>query len=328
MASATLSKKRWPFAPQCINNCIFWLDAADQSSYTPGASITSFRNKGYGAGSTTSVTGTIGSTTAEINGIPALAFSAASFTLGPSMTYTQTTRTAFLVVNIGASGSTRNFMIGGANSIDTQLVSVNTDLELSYNAHINYSTTSPYPIFNTTSIICGTTLSTNPGIFVNGLAQTLASGNTPLAYTTGASAQQQIGNNATATFVLGEAMIFDGAITDIQRQQVEGYLAQKWGLQSFLPPTHPYFTLNNLLTNTFTPTEIPTCTLWLDASDATSVVGTGVATWKDKSGNGNNVSQTTSSQCPVYTQNVVNGLSIVRLIIRIAQIYKHHPLHR
>jgi len=299
MATATLSKQQWPFSPQCINNCIFWLDAADQSSYTPGASITSFRNKGYGAGSTT-VTGTIGSTTAEINGIPALAFSAASFTLGPTMTYTQTTRTAFLVVNIGASGSTRNFMIGGANSIDTQLVSVNTDLELSYNAHINYSTTSPYPIFNTTSIICGTTLSTNPGIFVNGLAQTLASGNTPLAYTTGATTQQQIGNNATATFVLGEAMIFDGAITDIQRQQVEGYLAQKWGLQSLLPVTHPYFTLNNLITYAFEPTQIPTCALWLDASDATSITGTGVATWKDKSGNGYNL---TGVNSPVFVKS-------------------------
>jgi hypothetical protein len=30
-------------------------------------------------------------------------------------------------------------------------------------------------------------------------------------------------------------------LTTTQRQQVEGYLAWKWGLQTALPTTHPYY---------------------------------------------------------------------------------------
>ena len=305
MATLTLSRKQWPFAPQCINNCILWLDAADTSTYTPSSSISTWRNKGYAGGSATTTSGTVSSTSADINGLPAMNFATNSYMTAPSMTYTQTTRTAFVVVNIGSTGVNRYYLVqGSANYVDTALNNYYsgsyTDIEFSYYTHVNYQTTTPYPIFNTTSIICGTTLSTNGGIFVNGLAQTPYAINSPLAYGTGTTTTQLIGYSATGSFVLGEVMIFDGAITDIQRQQVEGYLAQKWGLQSLLPSTHPYFTLNNLLTPAFAPTEIPTCALWLDASDATSITGTGVATWKDKSGNGYNA---TGVNAPVFVKS-------------------------
>jgi hypothetical protein len=311
MATATLSKKQWPFAPQAVNNCLLWLDAADQSSYTPGASVSTWRNKGYSGGNATTTSGTVGSTTADINGLPAMSFATNAYMTAPSMAYTQTTRTAFVVVNIGASGTVRRFMCStGTNSIDSYIITAGTDLEFNYNGNNNYITASPYPIFNTTSIMCGTTLSTNGGIFVNGLAQTPYSTNNPLAYGTGSTTTQTIGFSSSGAFVLGEAMIFDGAITDIQRQQVEGYLATKWGLQSYLPTTHPYFTLNNLITNAFEPTQIPTCALWLDASDATSITGTSVVyQWKDKSGNGYNATATSGN--PTLTQNALNGKSVL-----------------
>jgi hypothetical protein len=38
-----------------------------------------------------------------------------------------------------------------------------------------------------------------------------------------------------------EFMIFTSPLTTNQRQQIEGYLAWKWGLQTSLPTTHPYF---------------------------------------------------------------------------------------
>jgi len=293
MAALQLSRKQWPFAPQAVNNCLLWLDAADTSSYTSSSSISTWRNKGYAGGTATTTSGTIGSTTADINGLPAMSFGTNAYMTAPSMTFTQTTRTVFVIVNNGASGTVRRFMCStGSNTIDSYILTTGTDLEFNYNGNYNYITAAPYPIFNTTSIMCGTTLSTNGGIFVNGLAQTPYSTNTPAAFGTGATTTQTIGYSTTGTFVLGEAMIFDGAITDIQRQQVEGYLAQKWGLQSLLPTTHPYFTLNNLITYAFKPTQIPTCALWLDASDATSITGTSVYQWKDKSGNGNNMSLT------------------------------------
>ena len=42
------------------------------------------------------------------------------------------------------------------------------------------------------------------------------------------------------TFNLSEMIAFSPALTTPQRQQVEGYLAQKWGLTASLPSTHPF----------------------------------------------------------------------------------------
>jgi len=50
------------------------------------------------------------------------------------------------------------------------------------------------------------------------------------------------------------------------------------------------------------PTSIPSCSLWLDADDASTVVlnGTDVLQWQDKSGKGNHFGQTTGSLQPLY----------------------------
>ena len=322
MPVPTQSKQQWPFSPQAVNNCLLWLDAADESSYTPGASVSTWRNKGYSGGNATTTSGTIGSTTVDINGLSAMSFATGAYMAAPSMTFTQDTRTVFFVLNLGASGSTRYFTNGGT-AIDMQMYSyysgTYTDLEMNYSGHVNYQTTAPYPIFNTTSIVCGTTLSTNGGIFVNGLAQTPYATNAPLGYSTGTTTTQYIGYTGGASFVLGEILLFDGAITDIQRQQVEGYLATKWGLQSLLPSTHPYYTPSPPPYNrTFQPVDISGCQLWLDAADQSSMTfssGTTVSVWNDKSGNGRNATilsgytgaQFSSTSNALYFPNSTTG---------------------
>jgi hypothetical protein len=65
-----------------------------------------------------------------------------------------------------------------------------------------------------------------------------------------------------------EIIFYNTALTTPQRQQVEGYLAAKWGLGMNLPPTHPYSSVIPIL-----PTQIPGCRLWLDAADP---AGTGI----------------------------------------------------
>ena len=188
-------------------------------------------------------------------------------------------------------------MIGGSNSLDTQFYSYNTDLELNYSGHNNYVAASPSPMFSTTSLLCGTTLSTNGGLFINGTAQTIT--NTLSPYATGTSTTQQLGASGTGTFTLGEAMIFDGAITDIQRQHIEGYLAKKWGLQSLLPASHPYYNnatwgVSHPFNRTFQPPDISGCKLWLDGADSASITlsGSNVTAWADKSGNASNATAT------------------------------------
>ena len=61
----------------------------------------------------------------------------------------------------------------------------------------------------------------------------------------------------------------------------------------------------------WTPAQIST-SLWLDASDASTITlnGTTISQWNDKSGNSRNVSQANSALQPFYTLNGLNGLNI------------------
>jgi hypothetical protein len=224
------------FTVKSISGCVLWLDGADSSTITGTTSVTAWANKGTAGGSTSTTSGTVTSTS-KINNLPVLSFSDSAYMTASTLTFTQNTRTAFVVVNIGESGVTRTDL-NGSTSVDTQLYNYGngyTDIEFNYSGHINYQKQNPSGIFNTTSIICGT-LGTDGGIFVTGTSQAPNNINTPATFGTGTTTTQRVGGGGS--FILGEAMIFDGAITAAQRQQVEGYLAWKWGLQSSLPSTH------------------------------------------------------------------------------------------
>jgi hypothetical protein len=49
-------------------------------------------------------------------------------------------------------------------------------------------------------------------------------------------------NETGAAFIgdIGEFLFFKGALSDVDRQKVEGYLAVKWNLLKLLPSTNPY----------------------------------------------------------------------------------------
>jgi len=50
---------------------------------------------------------------------------------------------------------------------------------------------------------------------------------------------------AYANISVKEVMLFNTELTELQRKEVEGYLATKWGLQANLPAGHPYSTTRN-----------------------------------------------------------------------------------
>ena len=92
---------------------------------------------------------------------------------------------------------------------------------------------------------------------------------------------------------IGEIIMFSNALSTGQRQQVEGYLAAKWGL------------LNTLPGKVSTPLSVSGCALWLDGADpaGTGTVpsnGATVSTWVDKSGNSANG---TASGTPTYSSS-------------------------
>ena len=111
----------------------------------------------------------------------------------------------------------------------------------------------------------------------------------------------QIGNSLTEEAAsnfygyIGEIIIFNRYLGKTERQLIEGYLAQKWGLKSYLPSTHS-FKIEVPLTPRFDILKfVPN--LWLDALDTSTITtaGTYISQWNDKSGNNYHFDRGTSS---------------------------------
>ena len=121
---------------------------------------------------------------------------------------------------------------------------------------------------------------------------------------------------------VNEVMLFNTELTDLQRQEIEGYLGWKWGLQKNLPITHPYFLSyptiapppgsgsGTVSSSLFTPRSITGLTTWYDAADPLATGsrpsnGTVISNWVDKSSNAYNMVAVGS---PTYTTSLQNGL--------------------
>jgi len=123
---------------------------------------------------------------------------------------------------------------------------------------------------------------------------------------------------------IGEIIMYSNSqnLTTAMRQQIESYLMQKWSIsgtgalcpantsfsvtnaaQTFTQLTYlspnPFKTIKSFLKQ-FIPTDLAGCVLWLDGADVSSMTlsGSTVGQWNDKSGNGYNMTQVTSSQYP------------------------------
>jgi hypothetical protein len=96
--------------------------------------------------------------------------------------------------------------------------------------------------------------------------------------------------------VIYEIIAYDRGLTNSERQQVEGYLAWKWNLNTSLPTTHPFYKVSPgpaLRSIVLNQDELY---LWLDASDLSTLLqnpafitpvtatGQNVGVWLDKSG--------------------------------------------
>jgi len=144
---------------------------------------------------------------------------------------------------------------------------------------------------------------------------------------------------------ISEVLSYNTALTATQRQQIEGYLAWKWGTQASLPGGHlhassgPSFSVSTLtstlninltgftqsisrvINSAFSPTSITGCRLWMDGADSTTItIATGVSQWNDKSGNTYNFTQATGSLQPTRTGNYLNFQSNYYLNIPTAAI--------
>lgn len=315
------------FDPRTIPGCSFWLDGADSTTMTfsSGSNISTWKDK-----SSNGYTGTAYNsptfTSNTINGVSAVTFNGTSqyvdfgnvANLGTNSVYIfavakyDTTADGTILAKSSYrafSGRWGLFRVGSTmyNFVDQNASNIVT----SYGD----ATTTP-------ELVSGYWDRSNIYVFQNASQKASAAGtgtisisNTDPLYIAGYP--NSTGTGPQAGFYLpgkiGEIIVYIGSpLSTIQRQQVEGYLAWKWGLKSSFPGTHPFY-YTPLAVRDFGPIDVSPCLLWLDAADSNAVTlsGSNVTTWKDKSGNGYNFTQATSTQYPVYTTNAVNGLSAI-----------------
>ena len=322
------------FGPRQVPGLALWLDASDATTVVlSNNNVRQWNDKSGRNNNATSIGSqfpTYSSNSIVFTGTQAFATTLQSLIPNQSgfavINYSGSTKMDIISVNrtsVGTAGI-QQIILGGNSQIlttygGTTIVSGSTSLVQNTRFLYNYTV-------NTTS--------SNAFMYVNG-SQT---GQSTGAYSFTGTGTVYIGNYGTSgslgnePFIgtMNEILLYSNVLTISQRQQVEGHLAWKWGLQTNLPANHPYrfnsqqalhpFTaIQTPIINVikpyyldFSPRSIPGCSLWLDAADATSIQfssGANISNWRDKSGNGINA---IGSNNPLYVNNVVNNLSAVR----------------
>ena len=146
--------------------------------------------------------------------------------------------------------------------------------------------TNAIPSGSTTVIVESIYNGTGKSLFLSGIA-----GGTDSSIRYQDASNNYIGWDMSGTYMNGtikEILVYGASHTSTQRKQVEKYLKDKWYPSAYEP------------TGT---------SLWLDSAAANlTLSGTNVTSWNDRSGNGNNFTQSAAWAQPIYSLDAVTGL--------------------
>ena len=330
------------FVPTQIPGCALWLDAADSSTLTlSGTNVTQWRDKsGNGhiltgintntlVSSGIQITGSVSGGSGTLSGFTNSTVSVSISNRSVFLVFTQTLSQYAQFVGFGPSGANifssndrfRYAVNPGGNSVD---IYANNGSTLAFGTTVGAAPALQRTIFAD----IGNNSPPNVSFFVNG--STAGTGNFGGTAPTSVSAAgfqiARLPTGATAIAneffngVIHEIIVYNSTITTAQREQIEAYLAWKWGLQANLVNSHRFGrnpiapfanAIFRIINNPFQPIDITGCTLWLDAADIStiSLSGTTVTQWRDKSRNLYHTSVVGGS--PIYSSNsiLLNGTS-------------------
>ena len=341
------------FIPTQVSGLVLWLDASDPTTITQSSgNISQWRDKSSSALTATGVSNP--TLVANIqNGFPGISFDGSTqyFNLGNNLNMGTNQLYIFVVSKFnstadgGIIGKSLYGSQGGRYSLlrnGAMIPLIEASGGAVNNSGLNSDTSTAARLLNMVWDRSNIYLYQNgTSVFSAGLSDTsnLTNGNSLLI---GAYQNSSGGTPPVAGFYMNgyihEILMYmtptGSPLGNTVRQQIESYLAQKWGLT--LSAGHPGLTSTvyrstylknsavkrNIATmvpffTAFSPRQIPGCALWLDGADSSTILfssGSNVSTWSDKSGNGRNA--TVYAGTPTYTSALgmtFNGSSSLQI---------------
>ncbi len=315
-----------PVGVSDISGLRMWMDAADVSklSLTGGSNIMSWTDKSSNAYVFSSVT-TNYPTVSSINGVQAVAVTGPAVALANTQRFYNSSFTLnnsnFTIFSVGKQNPAAQ---GNLNY--SLMMCAATDIRLQYGAY-----NSTFATYTGSGSTWNDTNSNAPGYsvknpFIGGMT---VNSSTLIPYFNGSNQNTKTGTTGTFSglFIgdadnsrsgynwngqIGEIIVYNQTLSAYHRQQVESYLANKWGLFSNLPSTH-----TAALSSITIPQYINAgLSAWFDPTDSSSYTLTSgaVSAWNSKTPyRGITVSQATASNRPTIASSVQNGLNVLRM---------------
>jgi hypothetical protein len=321
------------FSPTSIAGCVLWLDASDSTKITmSGSNVTQIVDKSSNAYTFTGTAGSYPTRTTTLNGLPVISSAAGQYLQTTSFNQNFLTATSFFVIRGTQDLTVSNLYYMVIHGAVTRVIEIGVYGGANPGTYLNQSGTgflySAYMGFNpvnttllASSLVTGSVL-TNQA-YINGSLNYTGGENGTFTQLT-SQTLRCIGHPTASTgYDFAEVILYGTVLTTTQRQQVEGYLSQKWGSTSLLPSGHPGLTsllygstttiapTTTVISASFIPTSITGCGIWLDATDLTSFTyssGSNISQWRDKSGSSNHfgLSRGTATSTLDNARNVVN----------------------
>lgn len=245
-----------PFSPLQIGGLIIWMDAADPTTIaTSGSAVTTWRSKGLSNLTATSATGTItNGLTFKYNSSNVIRFNNASYLTMSGVTIPNSERSLFFIFSVTAYGDGYSSIIRSTTNTgsnqwafqawnrdgNTLLYQRGDSTQGFYtNSTPPYSGTLPYD--GTPFFVSMVNSSARTAITANGtdMARLTIGSQQYTTYNT-LSDNFRIGQEYANVLLVGEILEYAKPLSVYEVNQVEGYLAWKWGAQSNLPTTHPF----------------------------------------------------------------------------------------
>jgi hypothetical protein len=275
------------FNPIDISGCSLWLDAADTRSMTfSGSNITQWNDKSGNNNNVVRIT--TGPTLSTLNSLSSVYIDTAG-AMSNQTIIIPTTYSVFSVIN-RLSGTGYQYIAKFHLAEDSYFAYAILDGNFATFAGNGVASTRWWDTNANTSLV---SIGGSPI-----LTEAINNGSVISPFTSGTSQNTKTGTTLQATGIaigsdrlggqtlngnIGEFLLFTRVLTTSERQQIEGYLAYKWGLTSPLPATHPFKKLSPSSALPFSPTGILDCGLWFDAADISTIIGTSqVTAWRNK----------------------------------------------